>query len=147
VALAALNLQLSSQVSELTAYRAGVEAVVSAAAGPGGQLAILNSAATGGPSGLAAVTADGRVAIAMRNLAPTSGNEVYEAWLIAGSAAPLPVGSFPAGSAGTGTLLASVSSPGSGTNLVVALTREPGPGATTPTLPILALGHATSPPK
>ncbi|HYL40701.1 MAG TPA: anti-sigma factor [Candidatus Binatus sp.] len=143
--LTALDLQLTGQVSELTAYRAGVEAVLSAAASPGGRLAILNSAATGGPAGLAAVTVDGRVSIAMRNLVPTTGDEVYEAWLIPGSAAPLPVGSFAVGSGQTGTLLASLTNPVADTNVVVAVTREPGPGATTPTLPIIAQGRASPP--
>lgn len=144
VALVAWDLRLQQQVSDLDAYRTAVAQVLDAAAAPGGQLAVLAGASGGGPSGLAAVTPGGHVAIAMRNLDPTSGTQVYEAWLIAGSEPPLPIGSFAVGSGGTGALNASAQGSTGGSGTVIALTREPGPGATTPTLPILAQGRASA---
>jgi hypothetical protein len=138
--LGASTLQLRSQVTDLTAYRDGVAAVLAAADASGGQIAVLHDATASGPTGLAAVDASGRLVLAMRNLAPTSGNQVYEAWLIGADGKPLPAGSFSVPASGTGTLTASIS--GSEPGVTVALTREPGPGATTPTLPIVASGQA-----
>ena len=140
--LGAWNLQLQSQVSDLTAYRTGVLAVLDTAARPGSQVAVLAGPTAGGATGIAAVSSDGRVVVAMRNLSPTANTEVYEAWLIGSNGTPLPVGSFTVGSAGTGTLAATAMASGAEAGVVVALTREPGPGATTPTLPILASGTA-----
>jgi hypothetical protein len=140
--LGAWNLQLQSQVSDLTAYRTGVLAVLDTAARPGSQVAVLAGPTAGGATGIAAVSSDGRVVVAMRNLSPTANAEVYEAWLIGSNGTPLPVGSFTVGSAGTGTLAATAIASGAEAGVVVALTREPGPGATTPTLPILASGTA-----
>jgi hypothetical protein len=145
LALLAWNVQLQSQVSDLTAYRSGVAAVLDAVSVQGGRLAVLSSptsGTSGGPDGLAALTPGGEVVLAMRNLSPTSGSDVYEAWLIAGSGGPQPVGSFVVGAGGTGTLTASIAAPASVSGAVIALTREPHAGATTPTLPILAQGQA-----
>lgn len=126
---------------ELNAYRNGVVAVLDAAAQPDAQLALLaDPNDPSGPSGLAALGGDGSVALVMRDLAPTSGAEVYEAWLITGpNAAPIPIGSFTVGSTRTATFTTN-HVPFAGAT--VALTREPGPGATTPTLPIIAAGTA-----
>ena len=96
-----------------------------------------------GPSGVALVQADGSVRMAMRNLAPTTGSQVYEAWVIAPGGAPVPIGGFTVGQDGTGSLLARQVGATSGVTL--ALTREPGPNATTPTPPILLSGVATPP--
>jgi anti-sigma-K factor RskA len=94
----------------------------------------------GGPTGLAAVDGSGALTMAMQALAPTSGEEVYEAWVIAADGVPVPLGSFQVDASGTGTLASSdlPTEPG----IVLALTREPGPGATSPTLPIVASGEA-----
>ena len=70
------------------------------AAQPGSLTAIL-TADGGTGSGLAAVSAAGEVTIAMQALAPTSGSQVYTAWVIAGTAAPVPLGSFTVGNDGT----------------------------------------------
>jgi len=138
--LGAWNLQLRAQVADLAAYRDGVVAVLDAASSSGGQLALLKDTTGTGPSGLAAVDPAGRLVIAMHDLAPTTGNQVYEAWLIGADGKPLPAGSFVVPGSGTGTLTSSVGSTEAG--IVVALTREPGPGATAPTLPIVVEGHA-----
>ena len=96
-----------------------------------------------GPSGVALVQADGAVRLEMRNLSPTTGSQVYEAWVIAPGGAPVPIGGFTVGQDGTGNLLARQAGATAGATL--ALTREPGPNATTPTLPIVASGVATAP--
>jgi len=141
IALGALNVQLRDQVAGLEAYRNGVVQVLDAAARPGAQLAVLQDpSGAGGPSGLAALSADGSVAIAMRNLAPTSGSEVYEAWVIGADGVPVAIGGFQVGSSGAASFVATQAPVAAG--VVVALTLEPGAGATTPTLPIRAAGMA-----
>jgi anti-sigma-K factor RskA len=74
----------------------------------------------------------------MHDLVPTTGTQVYEAWVIVGEAAPVPLGGFMVGSAGTGVFNGStaLAEPGA----LLALTLEPGPGATTPTVPVLTIG-------
>jgi anti-sigma-K factor RskA len=74
----------------------------------------------------------------MQDLAPTSGTSVYEAWIIASDGVPVPVGSFKVDAAGIASFQSKDLPPAAGT--VIALTLEPGPGATTPTLPIIAKG-------
>ncbi len=142
VALGAWNVQLQNEIAGLTAYRDGVVAVLDQAAEPGAQLAVLTSPEGAGPSGLAALSADGDVALVMRDLAPTSGTQVYETWLIAGDAAPVPIGGFRVGASGSASFVAAHTSLGEG--VVVALTLEGAPGATTPTPPIIAVGAARS---
>ena len=142
--LGAWNARLQSQLQDAAAYRAGVAAVLGTAAAPGGRLAVLTAATGGAAAGIAALGADGHVALAMRDLDPTTGAEVYEAWVIGADGRPIPVGSFQVGEAGSGILSASIS--GVSESVVVALTREPGPGATAPTLPILAQGQVRLPP-
>jgi hypothetical protein len=84
------------------------------------------------------------VAIVLRDLDPLSGTEVYEAWVIVASDPnPIPIGDFKPGPNGTATF---VSVPTSATaGATIALTKEPGPGATTPTMPILSAGQAAPP--
>ena len=142
IALGAWNLQLRNEISGLTAYRDGVVAVLDEAAEPGAQLAVLTSPEGAGPAGLAAVAADGSVALVMRDLAPTTGTQVYETWLIAGDAAPVPIGGFIVDASGTASFIASHTALGDG--VTVALTLEPARGAATPTLPIIAVGTARS---
>lgn len=143
-ALGVWNLQLRGQVDELAGYRNAVLGVLDRAASPGGQLAILTAdGAPSGPAGIAGVGSDGSVALAMRNLAPTTGSEVYEVWAIGGDGQPRPIGSFTVGGSGAGGAVTAVGVNESG--VTVAVTREPRPGATTPTLPIIALGTAEAP--
>jgi hypothetical protein len=140
-ALGAWNIQLSQQLSAAQAQQAAVEQVLTIAQQPGGQATILVPGAAGGPAGLAAVAPDGSFAMAVHGLEPTSGSEVYEAWVIAPSGSPQPVGSFIVGSDGLGHL--SASQVPTGTGLTVGLTREPASGATTPTLPMVVSGVTT----
>ena len=142
VALGARTLQVQAELAGLEAYRAGVMTVLEVAAQPGSQVAVLAAPEDGGrAAGLAAIGADGRLALVMRELGETTGSEVYEAWLIAEDGAPVPAGSFRVAGDGSATVVLTplvATSDG----VIVALTREPGPGATTPTLPIVALGTA-----
>ena len=140
VALGAWNLALRSDIDGLTAYRNGVAAVLAEAREPGAQLAVLGSEGSAGPSGFAAVGSDGTVTLVMHELAPTAGAQVYEAWLIAGENAPVPIGGFTVAANGTASFATAHASMGDG--VTVALTLEPGPNATTPTLPIIAAGAA-----
>ena len=78
----------------------------------------------------------------MQDLAPTSGTQVYEAWVIGGDGVPVALGDFTVGSAGTATFEGTGLPTASG--IVLALTLEPGPGATTPTMPIISKGVATA---
>jgi anti-sigma-K factor RskA len=141
IALGAWNIQLRNDLAGLEAYRNGVVEVLDRAAQPGAQLAVLTAGAgTGGPSGLAAVAADGSVALVMRDLSPTSGTQVYEAWLIGSDKVPVPIGGFSVGGSGSASFTTTHAALGAG--VTVALTLEPNPGATKPTLPIVAAGAA-----
>ena len=124
-------------------YQAGVAAVLDIANDPGAVSTIVAAQEAGFPNGLAAVGSDGRVAVVLRDLAPTTGTEVYEGWVIIGDNAPAPIGSFTPTANGTATF---VSDPTAATpGAVLAFTKEPGPGATTPTAPILSVGATTAP--
>jgi anti-sigma factor RsiW len=146
VALGAWNVQLRAEVAALTTYRNAVAGVIEQAAEPGAQLAVLAvPAGAGGPTGLAAVAGSGeKVSLVMRDLAPTVGTEVYEAWLIRGESAPIPLGSFTVDASRTAAFSTVGPAPSDLRSVTIALTREHGPGAQTPTLPIIAVG-ATGP--
>jgi Anti-sigma-K factor rskA/Putative zinc-finger len=138
VALGAWNIGLSGQLSTAQQQQAAVDKVLAIAQEPGGEAAILIPGATAGPAGLAAVAPDGSFALALHGLAATNGSQVYEAWVIAPSGTPVPIGSFAVGSDGNGALTAAQVPVAAG--LTVGLTREAGPGATTPTLPMVVSG-------
>jgi anti-sigma-K factor RskA len=142
VGLAGWNLLLQNQLNATEAYQGSVAAVIDVAAQPGSLTAILTPA-DGTGSGLAAVGADGKVALAARDLAPTSGSTVYTTWAIGGDGVPLALGDFTVGSDGTGTFEASAPALAAGT--VIALTREPTPGMTAPTGPVVSKGVTTAP--
>jgi len=135
------NLLLQDQLSTARSYEAAVGAVTAAASAPGALTAVLlPSSEGGGPSGLAAISSTGDVTLAMQSLPATAGAQVYEAWVIGGDGVPVPLGSFQVGNAGTASFESTglPAEPG----VVLALTLEPGPGATTPTLPIVSAGTA-----
>lgn len=141
VVLGANYVQQRNQIEQLTAYREAVAGVIDRAAA-GGPVAVLEvpgqGATPGTPAGLAAVGTDGSVAVAMRNLAPTAGAEVYELWMIGSDNVPQALGSFTvtvSGSGGTVTAATPVTA-----GVTLALTHEPHAGVTTPTLPIVAAG-------
>lgn len=136
------NLLLQGQLTDARTYEQAVAAVLDVAGQDGSLTAVLTAEGDGGPTGLAAVTAGGEVTLAMRDLPATSGSQVYEAWVIGSDGTPQAIGSFEVGSAGTAFV--SVDSPLAEPGIVLALTLEPAPGATTPTLPIVSLGTATA---
>ena len=73
----------------------------------------------------------------------TFGDAVYEAWVIGSDGVPVPLGSFKVGDAGI-AYFEGTGLPATG-GIVLALTLEPGPGATSPTMPIISKGVATAP--
>jgi anti-sigma-K factor RskA len=141
VVLGGWNLLLQGQLNETQAFQQNVATVLDAAGQPGSLTAILK-AEGGGPNGLAAVDASGKVTLAMRDLPATTGNEVYETWVIPSDGVPRALGGFTVGTDGTayfeGTGLPT--EPG----MVLALTREPAPGATAPGGPVVSAGAATA---
>ena len=142
VALAGWNLVLQGQLGAERDADAAVAAVLRVAAQPGAESAILRPATPGGPEGVAALSADGSMSIAVRNLVPTSGSQVYEAWFIPTGGAPIPVGSFTVGSSGAGAMTGG-RTPG-GVGATIALTLEPTAGSTAPTGPIVTSGTSTA---
>ena len=138
VALVGWNVSLQGRVDGAEAARRDLAAVVELAAREGSLSAVL---AGGDVAGLAAVAPDGTVRLALTGLEPISGSEVYTAWAIADEgAAPVPIGDLRLTGAGAGSLETTIADPAPG--LTLALTREPRPGARTPTLPIVAAGSA-----
>jgi Anti-sigma-K factor rskA len=142
VALGTWNLSLQRQLDDAQAYQQQVAAVLDAARQPGALTAVLRSADATGPNGFAAVTADGVARIAMRDLAPTTGTEVYEAWVIAADGVPVALGELQLRPGGVGYLEAGGLPAESG--IVLALTREPGPDATAPSTAPISAGTAIS---
>lgn len=134
---------LEADVAAARAYETAINGVLAAATAPGSQTVVLGPGEGFASSGLAAVRADGSIVMVMRGLDPTVGSEVYEAWVIVGSDAPRPIGDFRVAAAGTASFTSGATTPTAGA--VLAVTREPGPGATTPTLPIISLGTALGP--
>jgi anti-sigma-K factor RskA len=148
VALGAWNILLQGQLDASRAYERDVAAVLDVAGRPGSLTAILTPDGGSG-AGLAAVDAAGNVVLALRDLAPTKDGRVYEAWVIAADGIPVPLGSFTVGGGGTARLDASGLPAVDG--IVLAITLESGPGATSPTLPIVTSAvsytHLTLPTK
>jgi hypothetical protein len=144
VILGGWNLVLQGQLSDARAYDRAVAAVIDAAGKPGSQIVVLTPTKDSRGAGIAAVAPDGSVVMAMRDLPATAGSQVYEAWVIAaGSPAPVPVGSFTVGQAGTAAFTTTpvTTPPGS----TIALSLEPGPGSTTPRGTIVATGVSALP--
>ena len=144
VVLGGWNLSLQRQLDSAQAYQTQVANVLAAASQPGALTAVMSAPSGRGPNGLAAVTSDGRMRIAMRDLSPTSGEEVYEAWMILPDTAPAPVGGFTVGADGSGYLETDglPTQPG----IILALTREPRPGMTAPSGDPVSVGTTTAPP-
>ena len=135
------GLRLQGELADARAFQAAVAEVLSVANEPGSQTAILRAAEPGGPSGLAAVAADGSVVLALHGLKPTAGSEVYEAWMIGSSGTAVAVGGFTVDEGGTARFRTRPGPTQPGVTL--ALTHEPGPGSTQARGPIVASGVAT----
>jgi anti-sigma-K factor RskA len=124
------NLLLQGQLNAAKTYEQNVATVLDIASQPGALTAVLAPAASGGPRGIAALGPNGDMAMAVRDLAPTTGSQVYEAWAIGADGVPVPLGGVTVGSAGTAFYTGGglTAAPGA----VLALTLEPNPGATAP---------------
>jgi anti-sigma-K factor RskA len=142
VLLGGWNLLLQGQLSEARTYEQNVAAVLAVAGQPGALTAVLTPTDGQGPAGLAAVASDGSVRIAMRDLPATTGAQVYEAWVIGGDGVPRALGGFRVGSTGVAYF------EGGGVpaedGIVLALTLEPGPGATEPSSAPVSVGKAVA---
>ena len=136
------NLLLQNQLGNARTYEQSVAAVLDVAGQPGSLTAVLTAEGGDGPAGLAAIAGDGTVRIAMRDLPATSGNEVYEAWVIGSDGVPKAIGGFRVGDTGIAYFESDGSPAQEGT--VLALTLEPAPGATAPSSQPVSLGTATS---
>ena len=136
------NLLLQNQLGDARAYERNVAAVLDIAGQPGSLTAVLTGEGTDAPAGLAAVASDGTVRIAMRDLPATSGDQVYEAWAIGSDGVPKAIGGFRVGPTG----IAYFEGGGLPTQdgVVLALTLEPGPGATAPSSPPVSAGTAVA---
>jgi hypothetical protein len=135
------NLLLQGQINDAKAFQQEVAAVVEVASQPGSLTAVLRGE-NGGPSGLAAISADGSMSVALQGLPPTSGSQVYEAWMIGPDGVPVALGGFPLASGGT----AFMEAPGIPTapGITIALTLEPNAGNTAPAGPVVSAGTTTA---
>jgi anti-sigma factor RsiW len=143
VVLGGWNLLLQNELSATRRFDDAVSAVIAAAAEPGSKTVVLAPGENSEARGIAAVRPDGSVVLAMRDLPPLSGSEIYETWVIVPGAPPLAVGGFTVDANGRAvfTTRASDAPPGS----TIAVTREPRPGNTAPEGPIVSAGVAVSP--
>jgi anti-sigma factor RsiW len=144
VAAGAWGLNLQRQLDQSQRFDRAVAAVIQAGGQPDAKTVVLKPGEGATASGIAAVAADGSVVLAMRDLAATSGSQVYEAWVIVPTQAPVAVGGFTVDTAGTAafTTRPATTPPGA----VIAVTLEPNEGNTAPKGPIVAAGVATAPP-
>jgi anti-sigma-K factor RskA len=142
VALGGWNLLLQGQLNEARTYEQDVAAVLDTAGQPGSLTAILIHEGGTGPAGLAAVGSDGVVKLAMRDLAPTQGEQVYTTWVIPSDGVPVAVGDFRVGPSGTAYFEGRGLPTQDG--IVLALTLEPQPGATAPSSTPVSVGTASA---
>jgi len=143
-ALGAWSVNLQGQLDRAHAFEGAVAAVVRAAGQPGAKTVILAAQQGQTANGIGAVAADGSVVMAMHDLAPTSGTEVYTAWVILPDTAPVSVGDFAVDASGTRAFTTKPTSTPAGAT--IAVTREPNPGNTAPQGPIVSAGVAAAPP-
>ncbi len=132
------NVLLQGQLGHAQTYEQSVAQVLDVAGKTGSVTAVLTAKGASSAAGLAAVAADGTVSIAMRDLAPTTGTQVYETWIIGPDKVAVPVGGFTVGSDGTAYFTAAGLPAVAGNTL--ALTLEPVPGATKAAGPLVAAG-------
>jgi anti-sigma-K factor RskA len=138
------NLILQGQLSDARSYDRALAAVIDAAGKPGSQTVVLTPTKDSQAAGIAAVEPNGSVIMAIRGLPPTAGTQIYEAWVIVGKTAPVAVGGFTVGPAGTAAFTTTPvpTPPGS----TIALSLEPSAGSTAPRGAIVAAGVSTAPP-
>jgi anti-sigma factor RsiW len=143
VALAGWNLLLQGDLNAARRFDQAVAVVLDTAAQPGSKTMVMIPSENSSASGIAAVRPDGSVVLALRNLPAISGSEVYETWVIAPGGAPVAVGSFSVDANGTVSFTTRAANAPTGS--VIAVTREPKAGNTSPQGPIVSAGVATAP--
>jgi hypothetical protein len=143
VALGGWGLGLQRQLDAARLFDQAVANVLDAGARPGAQAVVLSPAQGKQGEGIAAVAPDGTVTMAMRELAATTGGQVYTTWVIVGTNAPIAVADFTVkdGIASVTTRPAQTPS-----GAVLAVTLEPNAGNTAPKGPIVASGTAPGAP-
>ena len=144
VAIGAWGLDLRRQLDAATRFDTAVTAVVQAAGQAGAKPIVLTAQAGSKAAGIGAVRGDGSVVLAMRDLAATTGTQVYETWVIVGDDAPLAVGGFTVDANGTAAFTTRAAPTPAGA--VIALTLEPNAGNTVPAGPIVSTGIALEQP-
>ncbi len=142
VAVGAWGIGLQRQLDTARTFDTAVATVLQSAAQPGARTVVLAPAAGASATGIGAVGPDGRVVLAMRGLAPTTGSQVYEAWVIVGQK-PVAVGGFTADANGTAAFTTRAADAPAGA--VIALTLEPNPGNTAPLGPVVSAGAPLGP--
>jgi len=138
------GLLVQAELTRERQFDQAVAAVIKAAGAPGAKTVVLSAQKGYAASGIAAVNPDGSVVLAVRDLPATTGAQVYTAWAIVGSNAPVSIGDLPPGSGGTSSFTTRPSQTPAGAT--IALTLEPNPGNTAPKGPIVTAGVATAPP-
>lgn len=146
VLLAGSTLYLARELDQRQSEAAQLAAITRLASAPGSRTVALVGSAQAGTVGLAVLPGSGEPPngglLVVDGLAPTVGSQVYEVWVIEGSSPPRPIGGFQVPSSRHGWFIGLPTS--SVSKLTVAVTLEKGPGATKPTLPIVASGSAAS---
>jgi hypothetical protein len=138
------GLMVQGQLNSERQFNQAVTAVIEAASTPGAKTVVLSPQKGYTASGIAAAKADGSVVVAVRDLPATTGGQVYTAWAIVGSNAPVSIAEFPLASGGTSSFTTRPSQTPAGAT--IALTLEPNAGNTAPKGPIVTAGVATAPP-
>ena len=142
VALGGWNIALRRDLSSAEAYRDGVNQALDLAAQPGSVTALLANP-DGTVSGFGVVGADGTVKLAVRGLPATTGSQVYTAWSIEGTTAPVSMGDFTVGA--DGVAITTVQAPNTEPGATIALTLEPNAGNQAPAGPVVAAGVTRAP--
>ena len=144
VASGAWTLNVQGQLDRARAFDQAVTAVVQAGQQPGATTVVLAQQKDQRGSGIAAVTPDGSVVLAMHDLQATSGSQSYTAWVIVGKAAPVNVGDFSVDASGTRAFKTKpVPTPA---GAIVAVTLETNPGNSAPKGPIVSAGQVPAAP-
>lgn len=142
VALGGWSLLLQNELNVVRRFDQAVATVISAATEPGSKTVVLAPGDDFRASGIAAVRPDGSVVLAMRDLPPTSGSQVYETWVIVPGSNPLAVGGFTVDANGIATFTTRAADAPVGST--IAVTREPRAGNTVPEGPVVSAGTAIS---
>jgi anti-sigma-K factor RskA len=135
--LGAWNLSLQRQLSDTDQQLALVRQAVAAAADPASQVAsITGTEVAPGISGIAVVPASGTGYLLLEGLPALAGDQVYQAWYLAGGA---PTSAGLMDPSGTGISVLAGVDPVAGTD-TIALTVEPAGGVPQPTGAVVAAG-------